>query len=74
MGWPHFRGVGKLENSSAVVLFIGGWTEIAQPRMTSLAVVKDFDVLEDRLLGLLARLIGMPIGSLTFEGADEAFH
>jgi|GEM_PF-5737585 len=30
MGWPHFRGVGELGNSAAMVLFIDHRAEIAQ--------------------------------------------
>ncbi len=50
VGWPHFRGVGELGNSSVMLLFIGHWTEIAQGRMAALPIVEDFDVLKNRQL------------------------
>lgn len=73
LGWPHFRGVRELGNSSFLLL-IGHWTEIAQRRMTAFAIVKHFDVLKDRPLRQLTALIGVPVGPLAFERTEKRLH
>lgn len=61
LGWPHFRGVGELGNSSVLLLFIDHWTEMAQGRMATLPIVEHFDVLKNRELHLLTCLIDVPV-------------
>src|SRR2546426_5765266 len=46
----------------------------AYRRVTPLAIVEDFDELEDRRPGLLARGVALLMHQLAFEGSEEALH
>ena len=42
--------------------------------MTTVPIVKNFDVRKDGLLRLLKAVVGMPIGPFPFERPNEALH
>ena len=42
--------------------------------MQSLSIVERLQILKDRLSSLRSALIGLPIDTLRFEGAEEALH
>src|SRR5260370_39083192 len=67
----------KLADSSAgsiVGLFKICGASIAEGAVQALAVVKDFDVIEERLADLIGVLESAPVDQLQFERAPEGLH
>ncbi len=52
---------------------VGGWRQESQSRLSSLPIVKDFDVLGDILYGFGASLVAVVIGPFRLEYSPKAF-
>ena len=73
VGFPEFFGEKKLEDylicSSEVV-----GRKLVERRMTTLSIVKTFNIFKDLLPGLRSTFEGTPFNTFALERAEEALH